>query len=251
MPSRGARRQDQFRLRVRYRKDGRLAFLGHLEVINTVNRCVRRSGLPFAVGAGFARRMRLQFSQALPVGASSREEFFDLWLTERVEADRALAALAGATPASLAPSQAGYVAHELPSLEAWLDHSLWRVGFLGPVDEVALARGVQELEGRGEFSYRRGDALKRVSLQDTLMGWRQCGSGAATTLELSCATGAAATLRPRALVTAALASQGVADVPALRVERLAQWHEQDGRRMFALVPDGDQDHLPPRDWHEK
>ena len=47
-----------FRLRVAYAKDGRLAYLGHLEVINTVERSIRRSGLPFSVGNGFARRMR-------------------------------------------------------------------------------------------------------------------------------------------------------------------------------------------------
>ena len=65
----------QPRLRVRYKKDGRLAFLGHLEVINTHNRSIRRSGVPFAVGNGFARRMRLQFSQALPVGAYLEKVF--------------------------------------------------------------------------------------------------------------------------------------------------------------------------------
>ncbi|MCI2156332.1 MAG: TIGR03936 family radical SAM-associated protein, partial [Olsenella sp.] len=80
----------QYRLRVRYRKDGRLAYLGHLEVINTINRSVRRSQLPFAVGNGFARRMRLQFSQALPVGAASMGEYFDLFLTQETDPQDAL-----------------------------------------------------------------------------------------------------------------------------------------------------------------
>ena len=62
------------RLRVEYGKDERLAYLGHLEVIATVERCIRRAGLPFSIGNGFARRMRIQFSQALPVGASSALE---------------------------------------------------------------------------------------------------------------------------------------------------------------------------------
>ena len=55
------------RLRVAYVKDRRLAYLGHLDLISTVERCVRRSGLPFSIGNGFARRMRIQFSSALPV----------------------------------------------------------------------------------------------------------------------------------------------------------------------------------------
>ena len=74
------------RLRFRYGKDERLAFLGHLEVIGTIDRCVRRARLPFSIGNGFARRMRIQFSQALPVGASSCCEYFDVKLTERIDA---------------------------------------------------------------------------------------------------------------------------------------------------------------------
>jgi hypothetical protein len=76
---------DRARLRFQYVKHDRLAFLGHLEVITTIQRCVRRANLPFAVGNGFARRMKIQFSQALPVGASSSCEYFDLTMDERIE----------------------------------------------------------------------------------------------------------------------------------------------------------------------
>ena len=37
-----------FRLRVRYGKRDRLKYLGHLEVIHTIERIVRRAGLPYA-----------------------------------------------------------------------------------------------------------------------------------------------------------------------------------------------------------
>ena len=44
MTERGA---EIFRLRVAYKKDDRLAFLGHLELIGTIERCIRRAQLPF------------------------------------------------------------------------------------------------------------------------------------------------------------------------------------------------------------
>ena len=53
------------RLRVAYKKGDRLAYLGHLEVLTTMERSIRRAGLPVSIGNGFARRMRVQFSQAL------------------------------------------------------------------------------------------------------------------------------------------------------------------------------------------
>ncbi len=63
--------QALFRLRVRYIKQGRLAYLGHLEVLQTIERIVRRAGLPFAVTQGFSPHMRLGVTSALPVGTSS------------------------------------------------------------------------------------------------------------------------------------------------------------------------------------
>ena len=57
-----------FKLRVRYVKEGRLRYLAHLEVLRTVERIVRRAGLPYAVTQGFSPHMRAGFSSALPVG---------------------------------------------------------------------------------------------------------------------------------------------------------------------------------------
>ena len=42
-----------FRLRVRYGKRDRLKYLGHLELIHTIERIVRRAGLPYAYACGF------------------------------------------------------------------------------------------------------------------------------------------------------------------------------------------------------
>ena len=131
------------RLRVEYVKDSRLAFLGHLDLIATVERCIRRARLPFSIGNGFARRLRIQFTQALPVGASSSCEYFDLRLTESIEAGEALERLRRATPPALAPSRAAYVPGRLPALEAWLDRSTWELEALAaPYDarDVSMSR---------------------------------------------------------------------------------------------------------------
>ena len=78
-----------FRLRVRYGKRDRLKYLGHLEVIHTIERIVRRAGLPYAVTQGFSPHMRVGFSSALPVGTSSTCEWYDLFMTEFVALDEA------------------------------------------------------------------------------------------------------------------------------------------------------------------
>ncbi|MDY2776935.1 MAG: TIGR03936 family radical SAM-associated protein, partial [Collinsella sp.] len=101
--------QPLFRLRVEYVKQGRLAYLGHLEVLHTIERIVRRARMPYAVTQGFSPHMRVAFSSALPVGTSSRSEWFDLHLTELVKPDEALERLRGASPVDLRPTRCAYI----------------------------------------------------------------------------------------------------------------------------------------------
>lgn len=223
---------DLARLRVTYVKSERLAYLGHLDLISTIERCVRRAGLPFSVGNGFARRMRVQFSQALPVGASSACECFDVRLTERVDADEALALLRAATPAALAPTAAGYVDGRLPALEAWLDRSSWEVTIAdAPCSADELGRAVRAVAAEGTLTYRRGEKLKTVDLARTIAGARVTGEGRTVLLALDTRSDASGALRPRVLLDAALAHAGLPALEAVRVRRCGQWHEADDGRL--------------------
>lgn len=227
------------RLRVQYGKGERLAYLGHLEVLATIERCIRRADLPFSIGNGFARRIRVQYSQALPVGASSAAEYFDLRLTERLDAGDALARLAAATPAALAPQAAAYVDEPQAALEAWLTRAVWAVDVLDAgVGAEALLAGVEEVRAAGVLTYFRGEKPKQIDVSRALV------SAEATDEALTAAAGAAAgschlvldtrssnggALRPQVLLDAAARAAGIGDSVALRVRRLGQWHEaEDG-----------------------
>lgn len=224
------------RLRVEYGKDERLAFLGHLDLIGTVERCIRRAGLPFSIGNGFARRMRIQFSQALPVGASSACEYFDLRLEERVDEGEALALLAAATPPALAPARAAYVDGRLPALEAWLDRAAWEVDVLGaPFDAEALLAGLGAVREAGTITYLRGDREKTVDVAASLVGFSACPGRDGVSLSLETRSSNAGSLRPHVLVDAAVAAAGLAPYDALRVRRVGQWHEEsDGQLVEPL-----------------
>lgn len=225
------------RLRVEYGKDARLAFLGHLDLIGTVERCVRRSGLPFSIGNGFARRMRIQFSSALPVGASSACELFDVRLTERVGEDEALERLSAATPAALAPLCCSYVDPRFPALEAWLNRATWEVELLGaPFGTDDLLSGIEAVRARGEISYLRGEREKHVDVGATLVGVEEAGPGR---LRIETRSTPAGALRPQVLLDAARAEAGLGAPEAVRVRRALQRHEgEDGRLVEPFGPFG-------------
>lgn len=71
--------------RFSYSKKGRLRFLSHLELTGTLIKAIRRSGLPYKLTEGFNPHPKIVFSQALPVGFSSREEWAELTLKDEIK----------------------------------------------------------------------------------------------------------------------------------------------------------------------
>lgn len=212
------------RLRVRYHKGGRLAFLGHMEVMGTVMRSVRRSGLPFEVGNGFARRMRIQFSQALPVGASSYAEYFDLLLSEPLDPEAALRSLRLTSPAALAPDAAVMLPRRIEALEAWANLSLWDVELRNvDVDARSFGAAVDGLRRKGTIEFMRGDRPRSLEVAPTLVSCEAFDVPGGVDVRLWTRVTEHGSLRPAVLVDAAC---GVAP---LHVCRRGQWHEcEDG-----------------------
>ncbi len=167
-----------FRLRVRYVKQGRLRYLSHLEVLRACERMVRRAGLPVAVTQGFSPHMRLAFGPALPCGVASRDEWFDIILTDYVPAAQALGSLAKASVPDLGPQEAAYVDMRADSLSAALTIARWQALFISADgwDEADaetfaqdMAQAVRALADQGEIRYLRNGKEKSISLADTVV----------------------------------------------------------------------------------
>jgi hypothetical protein len=58
-------------------------FLSHIETLNTLQRAVRRTGLPISFTEGFHPRPRLSYGPPLGVGMEGYREFFDMELVEQ------------------------------------------------------------------------------------------------------------------------------------------------------------------------
>ncbi len=199
--------ENLFRLRVEYVKQGRLRYLGHLELIHTVERIVRRAQLPYAVTQGFSPHMKIAFSSALPVGTASDCEWYDVFLTAYVPAPRALEALVAASPADLAPRRAGYVDRRAAALTAALTRARYRA-------VLALEEGAPSDEGRARdalvalcaadgIPYLRGKKTKTMSLARTLVSAGLVVRDALTwELALDTRSSAEGALRPEVLIRA-------------------------------------------------
>ncbi|MDR1676967.1 MAG: TIGR03960 family B12-binding radical SAM protein [Deltaproteobacteria bacterium] len=64
----------EYRYLGRFAKDGPMAFLGHLEMIEAFKRSFRRSSLELTISQGFHPHPKLSFLTALPLGVTSLDE---------------------------------------------------------------------------------------------------------------------------------------------------------------------------------
>src|SRR5690606_18676083 len=70
------------RWRLRYRKTGPAALLGHLDFIRELPRVIRRAGVRTAYTEGFHPKPDMSFGPALAVGLASLDEYLDIKLID-------------------------------------------------------------------------------------------------------------------------------------------------------------------------
>jgi radical SAM-linked protein len=209
----------EFRLRVGYGKVGRLRWLSHLELIHALERSIRRAGLEYAVTQGFAPHMKVAFGPALPVGTAGEHEYYDVWLTRYTRARDLLEALQRATPADLAPGDAAFVAAQEPSLAAALTIAKYEVEVDGKESPFQLHAALKSLVEAGTLTVEHKGKQKVFDLARSLPEEaRVTKSANGSKIDLTVRIGPSGSLRPEALVRAALASANL-EGTGMRVTR--------------------------------
>jgi radical SAM-linked protein len=131
------------RIRVRFAKRGRLRFLSHRDVARSVERAVRRAGIPVAHSHGFSPHPRLSWIGAAPTGAASEAEYMEIGLTRPLDPADLAAALDAALPEGL-DVLAATEAEGTPLAER-IDASEWRIELPG-ISPDELRRAVVAVE---------------------------------------------------------------------------------------------------------
>lgn len=237
---------DRFRLRLRYGKQGRSRYLGHLDMMRSLERTIRRAAIPYVLTQGFNQRMKVAYSAALPLGAASSCEWLDIYVSRFEDPADVLARMRANVEPGLPFLQAAYVDLRLPALQAWLDRCSWRVTVHTDAPDAAVREAWEGLVAQGSFEFRRGAKVRRCDLRRTLVGVGGCrapgapGEAAPYVLELDTRSSNDGALRPEAFVRALWETPGLCGLPqpALQVERLGQWHEGPDGALLAPLPEG-------------
>ena len=86
---------------IKFSKGEGIKFISHLYLMRTIQRIIRRSGVPIEYSKGFNPHMALSLAQPLSVGVYSDGEYMDIVLTEEMKVADLLARLNEAAPPTI------------------------------------------------------------------------------------------------------------------------------------------------------
>jgi len=105
------------RLRITFARGENVRYVGHLDMVRTWERIIRRANLPIAYSEGFNPRPRLAFAAALPVGCTSDQEVLDVILSHPCDLAEVRHRLDRAVPAGIRVVDVSEVPYSTPALQ--------------------------------------------------------------------------------------------------------------------------------------
>jgi radical SAM-linked protein len=211
----------QQRLRVTYRQDDVFRYVGHLDLVRTWERALRRAGVPLAYSEGFNPQAKLQFASALPLGATSREEIVDVMLTDAVETQAFWEQVTAQLPAGLSLVRIEEAPLKTKALQGLLRTTEWQADVQTSIPPAELSRRVDTLLASETWpsSRQRKGRVRHYDLRPLVLALRYEGpvSGEWQRLAMTLRSEPAATGRPDAVLEAL----DLGDLSA-RIERIRQ-----------------------------
>jgi radical SAM-linked protein len=104
------------RVRITFARGENTRYVGHLDIVRTWERIIRRARLPIAYTEGFNPRPRLTFAAALPVGCTSDQEVLDVILSQACDLADVHRRLDEAVPEGIRVADVAEVPYSAPAL---------------------------------------------------------------------------------------------------------------------------------------
>jgi radical SAM-linked protein len=143
------------RFRIIYSKKPLLRFIGHLDLLRTWERTLRRAQVPMAYTQGFHPHQRINLGVALPLGFSSECELIDLWLEGEVELNDLIREIGLATPPGIRLHSIEQIELGSPTLQQIIQRAEYQVRLGSEKPLGAVETMVDDLLDLGEIRRER------------------------------------------------------------------------------------------------
>ncbi len=179
-------------LRLKFKKEGPIRFVGHLDLMRTIQKTFRRANIPIAYSEGFNPHQIFSFATALAVGVSSEAEYMDLRLTQEVPKEMVIAAINHAAPMGITIIDGVVVAGKEPKAMAALTAASYVISQKSPIiTQVMIDAYMAQEEAIIQKTNKKGKVndfdIRSGSYEIALVG---------TDLHMKLATGSSLNIKP-------------------------------------------------------
>jgi radical SAM-linked protein len=229
------------RIRLRYRKLGKVRFTSHRDIARCWERALRRAELPIAITEGFSPRPKVHFGLALSTGHESLGEYLDVDLREPEAADVDLGALPERLTPLLPPGidveAVAVIDRSQASLQEAVTSCTWVIEVPGTSTE-ALSAAVDTILSAAELPVVRERKGKKVAddLRPGIIALSVVGATPPDVLEPGAVLQAELATHPRSVRPSELLAAFDPPLTEGRVRRTHQWITSDGATREPLSP---------------
>lgn len=128
------------RMMVAFEKGASLRYIGHLDLMRTVQRALRRSNLPIKYSNGFNPHIRLSFAAPLSVGVIGLHELMEVPLEDGVTEQQFMEGMNAALPACLRIRSCRAVDDAFPALMSLVAGADYRITFAKTEEGMKAAK---------------------------------------------------------------------------------------------------------------
>ena len=170
-----------------FEKGERIRHIGHLDIQRSVQRGLRRSGLPVAYSNGFNPHILITFASALSTGACGKREIMDVTMAEEVTAEEFLERMNKAMPPEMRLSEARVLDQKHPALMASLRAAKYDLLIRDPEQAEKLAAAIPDMMAKETVMAMRKTktALKECDIKPLIHELKSEGQHILATLTLT------------------------------------------------------------------
>ena len=216
---------------MQFQKGDIVRHLGLLDLQRTMQRALRRSGLPIAYSNGFNPHIVMSFASALSSGISGDAELLDVSLHSETTEEACTEAMNRVLPPALHVSRIRLVDDRFPKVSAALRQAEYRITLWGE-DALKIANKIPDFLAQNEIM-----ALRKTKRAETMVNIRpmihlleaQMDTEAKTAvLKARVSFVEAATLKPDLLLSSLCTFSSV-ELPKCEIRRTCLLGERDGQ----------------------
>ncbi len=148
-------------LRFKFKKQGSLQYISHLDLVRTMHKVIVRAKLPLWYTEGFNPKPKMIFAAPLSIGTESECEFMDIRMKEYIDPAEAMARLNANMTSEMQISEAYYPDSKFTDLK-WM---LYRITIFSPCDLNEMVSRCNELFASDSIEVEKKNSDKTVDIK--------------------------------------------------------------------------------------